>query len=79
VIAEGRRNGNITHSESVKLLGQQADIASTRGPFTGWDQTDPLTQFKQQRAGRDIHLHSQPGTQFDFGDFLPRPKPFPLF
>jgi hypothetical protein len=76
-IANGRETGNITNSESAKLLGQQAEVADarqSRGPFT-----NILTHIKQNEAQKDIHLHNKPGTQIDFGDFKPLPRPFPLF
>lgn len=76
-IADGRTNGNITNREAGKLLGQQSSIADSRensGPLSNL-----FTHVRQSEAQKDIHLHNKPGTQIDFGDFKPRPLPFPKF
>ncbi len=69
-IANGRQNGNVTHTEASKLLGQQTRIADARGNggFIGHLQT----QVEQNRADNDIRRHSRPGTQSDF-------NPLPFF
>jgi hypothetical protein len=63
-IANGRQNGNITHTEASKLLGQQKDIADHRndGNFFG----SFLANHEQNQAEGDIRRHSRPGTQHDF-------------
>jgi hypothetical protein len=77
-IANGRTNGNITHSEASKLLGQQVGIADARGDADTKLESFMLGQELNQ-ADRDITLHSRPGTQFGGFDPLPLPiKPRPL-
>jgi hypothetical protein len=63
-IANGRQNGNITHTEASKLLGQQKDIADHRndGNFFG----SFMANHEQNQAEGDIRRHSRPGTQHDF-------------
>jgi hypothetical protein len=63
-LAKGRTSGNVTNSEAGKLIGQQADIAETRG--SNGKLGGLLTDIKQDQAQKDIERHSKPGTQFDF-------------
>ena len=63
-IANGRTNGNVTHTEASKLLGQQERIADHRndGNFIG----SFMANMEQSQADGDIRHHSRPGTQRDF-------------
>jgi hypothetical protein len=67
-IANGRANNTITNSEAGKLLGQQADIASTLGSSNPWVK-HLLGDLQQAAAQSDITRHSRPGTQIDFQPF----------
>ena len=63
-IGYGRQNGNITHTEASKLLGQQTNIADQRGDADqGFEQY--FLNRAQAQAGDDIRHHSRPGTQRD--------------
>jgi hypothetical protein len=76
-IAHGRENGNITHSEASKLLGQQTDIADQRGDVDSRFESFMLDRAQDQASG-DIRTHSRPGTQ---GGLTPTPvpvKPLPI-
>jgi hypothetical protein len=68
-IANGRTNGNITHSEASKLLGQQTQIADQRGNPENIFGNFMLDRAQDQ-ASNDIHRHSRPGTQFNLRDLL---------
>ena len=83
-IASGRTNGNVTNFEAGKLLGQQADIAGSRG--ANGPLANAITDMKQNEAAKDISLHGKPGTQLELKPFpqplpllRPEPKPLPEF
>jgi hypothetical protein len=75
-IADGRRSGNVTNTESGELLRDQVEIADARGD------ADSVTEFnalngKLNAADKDINYHSKAGTQFHFKP-LPWPQPIPM-
>ena len=75
-IADGRRSGNVTNSESGHLLRDQVEIADARGDADSPGERAAL-QGKLNAADRDIKYHGQQGNQFHF-EPLPWPEPGPL-
>jgi hypothetical protein len=75
-IADGRRSGNITNTESSELLRDQVTIADARGDADSPAEFNALNN-KLNAADKDINYHSKAGTQFHWKP-LPWPQPIPL-
>jgi len=75
-IADGRRSGNVTNTESGELLRDQVEIADARGDADSAAEFNALNG-KLNAADSEIKYHSRAGTQFHF-EPLPWPRPEPL-
>jgi hypothetical protein len=75
-IANGRRSGNVTNTESGELLREQVEIADARGDADSPAERIELNN-KLNAADRDIKFHGQAGTQGHLKP-LPWPQPVPL-
>jgi hypothetical protein len=71
-LANGISNHTVTTSEAGKLLGQQVDVADSRGDADSVKERSEVTT-KLAQADKDIARHSKPGTQLDLasvGSFI---------
>jgi hypothetical protein len=75
-IADGRRSGNVTNTESGELLRDQVEISDARGDADSAAESLALNG-KLNAADSEINYHSKAGTQFHF-EPLPWPRPEPL-